>query len=170
MTVTYSETNDASPLSTEVAFVPSYARGSRKKKSVKTWMILAPLGALALVGGGAALMMADGPTTQPLVEEPVAAVATPLPASAAPVESSTLPSNVSIEATPVQPLAAPAPAAVAPGVRTRQPTPVARERTVPIVREQAPAEPTGVRPYAPAATAAPAATPPAPAIAVAPLS
>ena len=39
------------------AFVPRYARPTKSKKAVKTWMILAPIGAVVLLGSAAAMMM-----------------------------------------------------------------------------------------------------------------
>ena len=41
----------------DTAFVPRYARNTKAKKSVKTWMILAPIGAVVLLGSGVAMMM-----------------------------------------------------------------------------------------------------------------
>jgi len=159
MSVIYSEPNIITPAVTDNVFVPSYARGSRKKKSVKTWMILAPIGALALLGGGAALMMSGDRPTAPLVEEP-ATMSAPLSAPvSAPLESSSLPANAAIE-NPVTP-----PATV---VRTRRVQPAA-SAPVPVVREQAPVTSEEPMAYSSAPSGTTAA-PPAPSIAVAPLN
>lgn len=171
MTVTYTDdalSND--PVNDEV-FVPRYARTgrARKKGGVRVWMILVPVGALALIGGTAAVLM-SGETGE---GSRVAAVA-PVPLiQPAPLESSTepttlatgLPSNVAITETAL----APAPSAV---VReTPAPPPAAIQRRQPVepapVVDPAPAEPTGPQPYtatlnsqpAQADTRAPAITP-----------
>jgi len=64
MSMTYADvtTNtadvDATGRSADEVFVPRYAqRRSRSNKTVKTWMIIAPIGALAVIGTAAALMM-----------------------------------------------------------------------------------------------------------------
>ena len=44
----------------DVAFVPRYARTARSRKPVRTWMILAPIGAVVLLGGGALLLAGGG--------------------------------------------------------------------------------------------------------------
>lgn len=175
MSVTYSESNPNVPLSTEETFVPSYARGSRKKKSVKTWMILAPIGALALLGGGAALMMSDQPEAAALAEP--ATLSAPLPAATStPVESSSLPSNAVIEpaATPPAPVVREAAPTPPPAVRARnvQPSRAVRpaEAPAPVVRDAAPVQPSGPTPYVAPSTTPSTATPPAPSIPVAPLS
>ena len=178
MTVTYSEPNPTAPLSTEETFVPSYARGSRKKKSVKTWMILAPIGALALLGGGAALMMTGEPANDTLVEEPATLSAPVQAPMSAPVESSTMPSTASIDPASVTPMA-PAPVVreaaptPPPAIRARnvQPSRAVRpvEAPAPVAREAAPVQPSGPTPYVAPSTTGSAATPPAPSISVAPL-
>ncbi len=178
MSVTYTDPVVETTMNDD-AFVPSYARGTRRKKPVRTWMILAPIGALALIGGGAVMMFGGAPTTAPLAEaEPP--VIQPLTAAPAPLESSgvetaTLPANASAS------IAAPAPAPVAetapsapPTVQRRQAAPVER-RAAPAVNprvETAPEPLTGPQAYTaqtPTA-AAPTATPPAPSITVAPLN
>ena len=52
------------------AFVPRYARPTKSKKAVKTWMILAPIGAVVLLGSAAAMMMRgeEGPAPFQSVE------------------------------------------------------------------------------------------------------
>ena len=47
MSMTYADANTETR--TEDAFVPRYARPTKSKKSVKTWMILAPIGAVVPV-------------------------------------------------------------------------------------------------------------------------
>ena len=55
MSMTYPTREPAPAINTDDAvFVPRYARTARSsKKPVKTWMILAPLGALVVIGGAA---------------------------------------------------------------------------------------------------------------------
>lgn len=178
MTVVYSEPTTITPSATEDVFVPSYARGSRKRKPVKTWMILAPIGALALLGGGAALMMSGDKPTAPLIEEP-STMSAPLSAPvSAPLESSTLesltlPPNAVIE-NPVVTRSAPAPVVretappPPPAVRARRAQPTA-STPAPAVREQAPAVSAGPTTYTPAPSSG-STTPPAPSIPVAPLN
>ena len=48
MSMTYADANTETRA--EDAFVPRYARPTKSKKSVKTWMILAPIGAVVLLG------------------------------------------------------------------------------------------------------------------------
>ncbi|MES2861223.1 MAG: hypothetical protein V4701_07100 [Pseudomonadota bacterium] len=170
MSVTYTD----SPIDNTVEsndFVPSYARGARRKKPVRTWMILAPIGALALIGGGAAMMLGGERDAAPLVEPETAVIQ---PVAATPLESSTLPSNASASIAPPTPTVAPRAAAQAPSappaVQRRQAAPVER-RAAPVVtpRVETAPEPTGPQPYSAPTTSAPAATPPAPSITVAPL-
>ena len=75
------------------AFVPRYARPTRSKKAVKTWMILAPIGAVVLLGSAAAMMMRgeEGPapvqsveTVTPETESATAALSAVTNAPAAP--------------------------------------------------------------------------------------
>lgn len=188
MSVTYTD-NTLNNTNDTTDFVPAYARGTRRKKPVRTWMILAPIGALALIGGGAAMMLQGGESPTPLAE-PAPVAAQPLAVQpltpAAPLESSTLPDNASASIAP------PTPAPVvserradpAPVVQRRQSAPVERRaepvQAAPSV-ETAP-EPIGPQPYtatqslnaAPTApTTAPAAPAPAtraPAIQTAPLN
>ena len=79
------------PSTPEVAteeFVPVYARRGRaargSQKKVRTWMILAPIAGVALIGGGALMLMNNGGAeTTPLAEPAVAPAAAPI--TAAPV-------------------------------------------------------------------------------------
>ncbi len=183
MTVTYTEDTVGNDALQDEIFVPRYARtnGGRKKGGVRAWMILAPVGALALLGGAAMIWMSgDTGETALVAQEPPA----PMIQSAAPLESSTsttaltsgLPSNVTItEATPVA--ATPAPVA-----RDVAPEPVAVQRRAPVQRqaapvepapvvETAPVEPTGPQPYTATLNSQPSAQPGrAPAIQPAPLN
>lgn len=156
MTVTYTDDTIRNDVTHDEVFVPRYARTgrARRKGGVRAWMILAPVGALALIGGGAAVMMSGETGEGSLVgEEPVAPIVQP-----APLESSTastalatgLPSNATI--TEVAPAPAPlvreAPPAPPPAIQRRQP---AERRAAPAepapVVEPAPTEPTGPQPY-----------------------
>lgn len=179
MSVTYTD-NTLNNTAETADFVPAYARSARKKKSVRTWMILAPIGALALIGGGAAMMLQGGESPAPLAEPaPVAVqpmIAQPM-TSTAPLESSTLPENASAS------IARPTPAPVV-SRRRADPAPVVQRQAAPIERRAEPApvtprvetapEPTGPQPYVAApSTSAPtpsAPTPTAPAITVTPLN
>ncbi|MDZ4375279.1 MAG: hypothetical protein U1C74_28175, partial [Phenylobacterium sp.] len=84
MSMTYADvtTNtaavDATGRSADEVFVPRYAqRRSRSNKSVKTWMIIAPIGALAVIGTAAALMMGgDAPAAPASSAQPLS---TPAP-------------------------------------------------------------------------------------------
>ena len=179
--MTYTYTQDTlAPVSVEqdAVFTPSYVRRPVKQKKLKTWMVLAPIGALALIGGAATMLLTGGDEAQPLAEPaPTAVASTPLaPVTVSPPLSST-------------PVATPAPVAVAPAPVAREAAPV--RRAAPVTRSapaadispapsvQAPAEPTGPQAYSPsvsAPTASPAVatpapvTPPAPAITVQPLN
>lgn len=180
MSITYTDDQNTQ---TETAFVPSYARRSARPKKVRTWMVLAPIGAIALIGGGA-LMLMNGPSSAPA---PLAEPAAPAVASL-PVNPAVTPMTNAM--TPLAPLATPTPVEaaqvtreVAPAPRTapvRRAAPVVRAEptTPPTPRIETPAEPTGPRAYSasPAVTpstsapvTAPAA-PPAPAISVQPLN
>ncbi|MET0445611.1 MAG: hypothetical protein ABW151_13645, partial [Pseudorhodoplanes sp.] len=55
MSVTY--TDDTVAPTSENVYVPSFARRPAKQKKVRAWMILAPIAAVALIGGGAAMLM-----------------------------------------------------------------------------------------------------------------
>lgn len=150
-------------------FVPRYAR-ARKKTGVRTWMILAPIGALALAAGAVVVLSASPTETQPLVEpEPALAPLTATPTAVDP--AAVVPPATPVAAAPVE-----APPAPPPAVQRRvTPAPAARSAAI-APRAAAPrpapaaavaAEPTGPRPYAAAtsgtATAAPTVTASAPA-------
>lgn len=177
MTVTYTDdTLRNDPVNDEI-FVPRYARTgkARTKGGVRTWMILAPIGAVALIGGAAVMMMAPGEETSPV--EPAARA--PLVQPSAPLESSVAPSaltpempaNVSITETPT-PVVREAPPAPPPAVQRRQPAPraAAPVETAPVVAEPAPTA-TAPQPYTTTLNAAPASDPTrAPAIQTTPLN
>lgn len=156
MTVTYTDdTVRNEPMADEV-FVPRYARTgkSHSKGGIRTWMILAPIGALAVLGGGAVMMMGGDAGDEALVASEAPA---PLIQPAVPLESSTgpaalaigdLPGNATISEAAPAPVVREAPPAPPPAVQRRQPlqrgaAPVEAAPTV----EQAPAVPTGPQPY-----------------------
>ena len=172
MSVTYTDSPMSNASSAQDAFVPRYARAKRAKKGVRTWMILAPIGAVVLVGGGAAMMMSGG-ETQPLAEPAPTPAVQPLASVPAPLDSSTAPAALTANA--IEPAAAPAPVvreaiptpALAPVTQRRAiPTPAPAETAV-ATPSEAVVEPTGPRPYTAEAGAA---TAPAPAIQTAPLT
>ena len=194
MSMTYANANTEAR--TEETFVPRYARNTKAKKSVKTWMILAPIGAVVLLGSGVAMMMGGGeqaaPATSTEAEAPAMQTA---PAAMTAAETPVMPAAPMETAS--APAAAPTPAAPAPVARRAEPRaePVAR-RAAPAAerpaaaRVETPAVPTGPQPYAapsvpevstsqlntaPAAASTPApvatpAQPAAPAITVQPLN
>lgn len=151
----------------EETFVPVYARNRSmrgRKGGLKTWMILAPIGVLALGAGAAAMVMGGGddvapaPLVEPAATAPVAPPqaltiepAPVEPAAAPVVEAAPTPAPVARRTTP-----APAPARRAAAPRTAAPAPA------PAARVEAPAEPTAPRPYTATLNAAPtpAPTPP----------
>ena len=167
MSMTYAQTNPAIASTdtvggaTDGVFVPRYAQTRRKKKPVRTWMIVAPIGALAVIGTAAALMTGGGetaPSPSATVRTDQAAPAGLGAASAQPAAAvSVLPAEP-LQAKPVQ--AAPAPAR-APAARAgtgqataRRAAPATAES--PVVRVETQAEPAGPRPYV-ASPAAPTA-------------
>lgn len=129
----------------EEPFVPVYARRGKARSArgkIRTWMILAPVGAIALVGIGAAMMMNGGePASAPLAE----------PARTGPV----------LSATPIEPATAPLTAAstpapvIAPAPVVREAAPARRAAATPVRRE-------AVRAPATAPAATPRVTTPAP--------
>lgn len=171
----------------EEPIVPSYLRRTaRPQKKMRSWMILAPIGGLVLLGG--AVVMLFNPA-----EEPAAPLAEPAPVTAPAAGEPTLTSPSALEASAGAPVviaeSAPAPVATPPVSRTASAPasrPQASSQTPPsAASSQATsevAEPTGPRPYAPnpstqALNTAPAtgatATPPptsAPVIATRPLT
>ena len=166
MSVTYADDHveaDNTP------YVPAYARGRAKsRKKVKTWMILAPIGAAILVGGGALMVMGGGEESMPLAESEIAAPVLPAagltPAPATP----DLAASTAMTPAPVVNVPQPAVEPAAPVVQRR----AAPERAAPVAAPvvEAPVEPTGPRPFvSEASPATSAATPPAPTITVQPL-
>jgi hypothetical protein len=115
MSVTY--TDQIRPAAARVdseAYVPVYARSSARKsnKPVKTWMILAPLGALVVAGAAATMLMQPA---APVAEEPVpfAPLAAQLAASeVAPLNAPSIPMETPAELTTAVPIPPPAVAPV----------------------------------------------------------
>lgn len=181
--MSYTYTQDTMAPEAEAVFVPSYARRSVKTKKVKTWMVLAPIAGVLLIGGAAAMLMnSGGDNAQPLAEPEAAPMAmqpstvTPTPLSSTPEASTPAPVVAAVAPTPaaapVTRQAQPARRAEAVPVRRVAPT-TPRVQSAP--RVQAPVEPTGPQSYqaAPSVSApvAPvASTPPAPSISVSPLN
>lgn len=148
-------------------FVPVYARkrSSRGKGGVKTWMILAPVGALALAGIAAALIMGGGEeTAEPVLAESAATLPV-LPATpVAPAAALSTPA-LTIDTTDVPPAVA-----VREQAPVRRATPAPARRVVPAparpaatatttTRVETPAQSTSPQPYA----ASPSASTPIPA-------
>lgn len=171
MSMTYANANTEARAE-DTTFVPRYARTTKSKKSVKTWMILAPIGAVVLLGSGVAMMMGgeQAAPAQP-AETAVPAMQT-APAAMTAAQAPVTPAPAEVAPTPAPtPAAAPAPVA-------RRAEPVARRATPAVERPAAarvetPATPSGPQPYtAPAAStsstsrlnAAPAASTPAPVV------
>lgn len=168
MSATY--TDQVRPAAARVdneAYVPVYARsGARKSnKPIKTWMILAPLGAL-VVGGAAVAMLMQRAT--PAVEEavPFAPLAAQLAASETlPLTAPSIPMETPAELTTAAPIP---PSVAAPVERRAAPvTPAHVARVTPRAPApeavEAPVAPTGPQPYLSVAppTAAPTAMAPA---------
>lgn len=178
MTVTYTDDTIRNDSAHDEVFVPRYARTgrARRKGSVRAWMILLPVGALALAGGAAAVMMSGETGEGSLVatEEPAPIAQTaPLGSSTAPgVLATGLPSNATITEVAPAPVVREVPPAPPQAVQRRQPV---ERRAAPVepapVVEPAPAESTGLQPYTATLKNQPAATDSrAPAITPAPLS
>lgn len=160
-------------------FVPVYARrgkAARTTGKVPAWMILAPVGVIAL-GAIAAMLMLDngGETTAPLAEPAVTApVVAATPLTAAPLAASTpaavapaaAPAPVAREAAPVRRAAAPAP------VRRATPAPAPAARTAAPAAASTTTLNTAPTPPPPVVTVTPAQepAPPAPVIVVEPLN
>ncbi|TFW00869.1 hypothetical protein E4M02_13020 [Brevundimonas sp. S30B] len=142
-------------------------RKARAGKPIKTWMILAPLGAIVLVGSGALMLQGGDNTTAALTAEPAATAPTPATSLAAPVApTATETTPAPIPAAPVETSPAPVQRAAS---QTRAAAPAAAAAETPV-------EPVGPRPYAAEApptaalNAPPAsAAPPPPAITTQPL-
>jgi cell division protein FtsN len=167
----------------EEPFIPRYARtaktGGARRGKIKTWMILAPVGALVL-GGVAAVMLMDGgeETAAPLAEPAATAPVLPaIPASeaaVAPLTSASTPAPVEAAPVAAPPAARETPARpAAPARRVETPAPASRIETpapavTPRLNTAPAASPTTTLNTTPA-TPTPA-QPPAPAIVVEPLS
>lgn len=157
-------------------FVPAYARsGRRKNKGIRTWMILAPIGALALAVGAVVVLTAPSTETRPLVQaEPGLSPLTPAPAALDPtivVPPATPVAAATVEAPPPPP-AIQRRVAATPAARRVAPAPRTEARPAAVVATSA--EPTGPRAYtaspSTATTVTPAPTPasPPPVIVIAP--
>ncbi|MFC0634744.1 hypothetical protein [Brevundimonas balnearis] len=143
------------------AYTPVYARRNRKKKGVRTWMVLAPVSLITLGGLTALAVTADEP--QPMGGAEVASE----PASAPMIEAPLAPTAAETE-TPLPTFEPPAPipaaAPAAPPARRAAPAPSpAPSPQAPAEPEPAP-EPVGPRPYEPAprVSVSPPAADPAP--------
>ena len=116
----------ANPVVDSAPYTPVYARSGKARngrKAVKTWMILAPIGALVLIGGGVAMAM-GGETAEPL-DAPVAMASMPV---ATPMEPEAAPLALEAAA-PVETAAAITPAPVEkPAAEARSRAPVVRSR------------------------------------------
>jgi len=144
-------------------FVPVYARTRKSTRSrkggVKTWMILAPVGALVLGGVAVAMIVGGGeeaPAT-PLVEP--AATAPVLPAQPLLTEAAPLETVAPV----VETAPAPAPVVRAAPAPARRTAPAAASRPAPApapATREAPVEPAGPQPYTSSLNTTPA-TPPA---------
>lgn len=177
--MSYTYTQEMADSEADTTFVPSYARKTVKTKKIKTWMVLAPIAGVALIGGAAALLINSSGEVQPLSEPAVApaALAQPTPISSTPAEPMMTAPAPQAEAAPAGRAETPAP------VRRVAATPVRRAAPAPAATQTAPAEPAGPRAYqdtapavspaastaAPSTSTAPAPVP-APAIVVSPLS
>lgn len=141
-------------LTNDEPFVPVYARRGKARtgqSKIKSWMILAPVGAIVLGGIGAMMFMGGSEdVATPLVE----------PAATPPVVSA-LPAPVDAAPAPLAPESAPAPAPVvseAAPVRRAAPAPTPRREGAPAPAAAAPrvvtpAPAAGPQPYAPAPVA-----------------
>jgi len=173
MTVTYTNETPRHIAVPAEDFVPRYARAKRSKKGPRTWMILAPIGLLALVGGGAVMMASAGSDTRSLSDPAPTALVQPAPGTnageAVAVESSTPPSMNSPGVSSETPVLREAPPAPPPTVQRRQVAPAQRseraEQPVSVAQPAARSETAVTEPVA--AERAP--TVRAPSITVAPL-
>lgn len=131
MSVTYTdETNDRA-LNSDAPYVPAYARSRQSRKSkggIKTWMILAPIGVLAVGGVGAVMLMNGGEQDQMAEAE----ATTPAPIVSQPLSNDVAAAPLTSAATPAPVEVTPAPVP-APVIRTASP-----ERDAAPVRRAAP--------------------------------
>ncbi len=192
--MSYTYTQEVLTPEAETTFVPAYARKPARTKKVKTWMVLAPVAGLVLIGGAAVMLMNSAGQTEPLAEPAVAptAVAESALLSSTPTPMATSTPQAPVAVTP--PVVTSAPVAPAARPVTRQAEPVVRRAAAAPVpaaepRVDTPVEVTAPRPYeaspmtaaprveAPAAAApvvvAPAPVPiapPVPSVPIAPLN
>lgn len=181
MSMTYADadTTAVDPRTADEVFVPRYAqKRAKSKKPVKTWMIVAPIAAVAVIGTAAALVMSGGgeqpapaeatpAQTQPMQTAPAAlntGMDSAMTGAEAPASMQPAPQAAPVEATP-----APAPVARRVDPAPRRAAPAAAPAERPAARVETPAEPTGPRAYSPSpATQSLNTAPPAPAIQTAP--
>lgn len=167
MSMTYADAADRSvaeaPADGSGVFVPRYAQRRKSRKPVKTWMILAPIAALAVVGTAAALIMGGKQTAAPADPAPVlSAQMQTAPGALQPAETQAVVMPSVIDAPDPQPVQAEPVAA--PG-RAEAPA----RRVAPAQTESkfqpttAETEPDGLRPYSAEATTALNVAPAAPA-------
>ena len=109
-------------------FVPRYAQTRKSRKPVKTWMILAPIGALAVAGTAAAIMMGGENTQAPAGPAPTALTES--------TQMQTAPA--ALRSADTQPVATPL-ALEAPAPQPIQAQPAAPHRAEPAPRRVAPA-------------------------------
>lgn len=181
---------NARPETVEKPFVPVYARRGKAARrgagKIPAWMVLAPVGVIALGAIGAMMLMDDGGETIAPLAEPAATApvvnATPLTRAAplgaaptpAPVTAAAAPAPVAREAAPARRAAAPAPvrrSTTSPAPATRVVTPAPRPASTPATSSTATLN-TAPTPSAPVVmvTPTPGPTPPAPVIVVEPLN
>ena len=165
--MSFTTTEPTTPPLAEADYTPVYARRGTRQKKIRSWMILAPIGAVVLIGGAALILTNGDEEAQPLVEPETASVMAPIVNTPAPLETASAPLVPAATPAPVQVARDPAP--------LRRVTPVATpaRRAAPAVtaqapapRVQAPAEATGPQPYSAGPStplsAAPAPSAPAP--------
>jgi hypothetical protein len=165
MSVTYTE-DTVSPIADDT-YVPAYARKPVRQKKVRTWMVLAPIAAVALIGGGTFMLINNGgETAQPLVEPAAAPAASPMSPAVSATEAAAAPMTAAAAPAPVAAASAPAPV-VREAAPVRRAAPVARRESASVTaapRVETPAQPSGPQPYAAATSSLNTATP-APAVA-----
>lgn len=147
MSMTYTDAPERAVEADAPIVTPAFARVGRKPRSgVRTWMILAPIGAIVLAGS-AYLMLTAPETATPLNEAPAPAIE---PAPLAPMTPMEI---------PVPTMEAPVALEAAPASAVPVAAPTVRAPAAPAPRVETPVEPTGPRPYAAEAPAAAVPTP-----------
>lgn len=177
MSVTYTDSTMRNTSVQDEVFVPRYSSAKRtsRKGGVRTWMILAPIGAVVLIGAGVAMTMGGGTPSQPLVEPAPTSMMQPLAAEPAPLESAVAPAPLTAAPVAATPAATPSREA-APAPVTRRAAPAERRAAPPAPAvEPETIQPTGPQPYTPelnsgAPQGSSTPSPRAPAIQTAPLT